>query len=139
MSEIEIRFRMNMKSGKKDIVIDFHGDEDLMRHEHEKKHREIVQRLVGEGILSADEVGEVIVERAAPGRGGEIQLTDAIAASLEDERVLAYRFAGTRFDCGSHLGLVEATIRFALDNEALSAGARQAMESALHELGVAGA
>lgn len=66
MSEIEIRFRMNLKTGKKDIVIDFHGDEDLMRHEHEKKHREVVQRLVGEGILSADEVGEVIVERAAP-------------------------------------------------------------------------
>jgi len=66
VSEIEIRFRMNLKSGKKDIVIDFHGDEDLMRHEHEKKHREIVQRLVGEGILSADEVGEVVVERAAP-------------------------------------------------------------------------
>lgn len=66
MSDIEIRFRMNLKTGKKDIVIDFHGDEDLMRHEHEKKHREAVQRLVGEGILSADEVGEVIVERAAP-------------------------------------------------------------------------
>ncbi len=66
MSEIEIRFRMNLKTGKKDIVIDFHGDEELMRHEHEKKHREIVQRLVGEGILSADEVGEVVVERAAP-------------------------------------------------------------------------
>lgn len=66
MSEIEIRFRMNLKTGKKDIVIDFHGDEDLMRHEHEKKHRDIVQRLVGEGILGADEVGEVVVERAAP-------------------------------------------------------------------------
>tara|TARA_R110002072_G_scaffold230141_1_gene387425 strand:- start:150 stop:413 length:264 start_codon:yes stop_codon:yes gene_type:complete len=66
VSEIEIRFRMNLKTGKKDIVIDFHGDEELMRHEHEKKHREIVQRLVGEGILSADEVGEIVVERAAP-------------------------------------------------------------------------
>ncbi|MBL4850315.1 MAG: hypothetical protein JKY65_32765 [Planctomycetes bacterium] len=66
MSEIEIRFRMNLKTGKKDIVIDFHGDEDLMRHEHEKKHRDIVERLIGEGILSADEVGEVTVERAAP-------------------------------------------------------------------------
>ena len=60
MSEIEIRFRMNMKTGKKDIVIDFHGDEDLMRHEHEKKHREVVERLVGEGVIMADEVGEVI-------------------------------------------------------------------------------
>ncbi|HBP23375.1 MAG TPA: hypothetical protein DEA08_37055 [Planctomycetes bacterium] len=68
MADIEIRFRMNMKSGKKDIVIDFHGDEDLMRHEHEKKHREVVERLVGEGVIMADEVGEVIVERAQPGQ-----------------------------------------------------------------------
>ncbi|MGE0708230.1 MAG: hypothetical protein AB7N76_01195 [Planctomycetota bacterium] len=73
MSEIEIRFRMNMKSGKKDIVIDFHGDEDMMRHEHEKKHREIVQRLVGEGIISAEEVGEVVIERAAPGQAVRAQ------------------------------------------------------------------
>ena len=66
MSEIEIRFRMNTKTGKKDIVIDFHGDEDIMRHEHEKKHRQVVERLVGAGLLAADEVGEVVVERAAP-------------------------------------------------------------------------
>ena len=66
MSDIEIRFRMNLKTGKKDIVIDFHGDEDLMRHEHEKKHRAVVERLVGAGLLSEDEVGEVVVERAAP-------------------------------------------------------------------------
>lgn len=93
--------------------------------------------VVGRYVLGPDTFRRLRGTR--PGAGGEIQLTDAIAASLEDERVLAYRFAGTRFDCGSHLGLVEATIRFALDNEALSAGARQAMESALHELGVAGA
>jgi hypothetical protein len=68
VSDIEIRFRMNMKTGKKDIVIDFHGDEDLMRHEHERKHREVVERLVGEGVIMADEVGEIVVERAAPGQ-----------------------------------------------------------------------
>lgn len=73
MSEIEIRFRMNLKTGKKDIVIDFHGDEDLMRHEHEKKHRAVVERLVGAGVLMADEVGEVIVERAAPGQSAARQ------------------------------------------------------------------
>ena len=68
MGEINIRFRMNMASGKKDIVIDFESDEDAMRHEHEKRHREIIERLVGEGVLQADEVGEVTVERAAPGQ-----------------------------------------------------------------------
>jgi len=50
--------------------------------------------------------------------------------------VNAYRFQGTRFDCGTHIGLVEATIRFALDHETISEQARAAMQSALDELGV---
>jgi len=44
------------------------------------------------------------------------------------------KFSGTRFDCGSHLGFVEATIRFALDNEKLSDSAAAAMQKALDEL-----
>ena len=77
-----------------------------------------------------------LLEQTAPGKGGEIQLTDAIARMLEERTVNAYRFHGTRFDCGSHLGLIEATIRFALDNEKLSDGASRAMRQALDELGV---
>ena len=49
-----------------------------------------------------------------PGSGGEIQLTDAIAALLAEERVMAYRFAGRRFDCGSKLGYLEATVELGL-------------------------
>jgi len=48
------------------------------------------------------------------GSGGEIQLTDGIAALLAEERVLAYRYRGTRYDCGSKLGYLEATIAFGL-------------------------
>ncbi len=77
-----------------------------------------------------------LLEHTAPGKGGEIQLTDAIAQLARERTVDAFRFEGTRFDCGSHLGLIEATIRFALDNEALSEGARAAMRAALDELGV---
>ena len=51
-----------------------------------------------------------ILERVAPGAGGEIQLTDAIASLLREERVLAYRFRGTRYDCGSKLGYLQATV-----------------------------
>lgn len=77
------------------------------------------------------------LERTGQGSGGEIQLTDAIARTIEaGHRIDAYRFRGTRFDCGTHLGLVEATIRFALDNEMLSAGAQKLMQDALAELGV---
>ena len=76
------------------------------------------------------------LENIKPGAGGEIQLTDAIAALLAEEAVNAYRFQGTRFDCGTHIGLIEATIRYALDHEKLSEAAQQLMQSALREMGV---
>ena len=52
------------------------------------------------------------LERIRPGAGGEIQLTDAIAALLAEEKVVAYRFHGTRYDCGSKLGYLQATVAY---------------------------
>lgn len=72
-----------------------------------------------------------LLEATGTGAGGEIQLTDAIAELLKSERVDAFRFEGTRFDCGTHLGLVEATIRFALNNEKLAGPAREMLKKAL--------
>ncbi len=77
-----------------------------------------------------------LLENTTPGAGGEIQLTDAIASLLSEHPVHAYRFRGTRFDCGTHIGLIEATIRYALDHEKLSDAAQQLMQNALKELGV---
>lgn len=77
-----------------------------------------------------------LLEKTTPGAGGEIQLTDAIATLLAQKPVHAYRFQGTRFDCGTHIGLIEATIRYALDHEKLSDAARSMMQDALSELGV---
>lgn len=48
-----------------------------------------------------------------PGAGGEIQLTDAIASLLRREKVFAYRYQGTRYDCGSKLGFLQATVDLA--------------------------
>jgi len=56
-----------------------------------------------------------------PGAGGELQLTDAIEALLADEQVLGYRYHGTRFDCGSKLGYLKATVEFALRHPEVSA------------------
>ena len=50
------------------------------------------------------------LERVQPGSGGEIQLTDGIAALLSEEQVLAYRYEGVRYDCGSKLGYLQATV-----------------------------
>ena len=77
-----------------------------------------------------------LLEKTGQGSGGEIQLTDAIAQLLPLERVDAFRFHGTRFDCGTHLGLIEATVRYALDHELLSDAARALMQNALNEMGV---
>ncbi len=74
-----------------------------------------------------------LLEATGTGAGGEIQLTDAIAELLKSERVEAYRFEGRRFDCGTHLGLVEATISFALNNEKLAGPARAMLKKALAE------
>ncbi|MDR3351888.1 MAG: UTP--glucose-1-phosphate uridylyltransferase GalU [Zoogloeaceae bacterium] len=51
---------------------------------------------------------------ASPGAGGELQLTDGISALLAEEQVLAYRYLGDRYDCGSKLGYLEATVVFGL-------------------------
>ncbi|WP_257385490.1 UTP--glucose-1-phosphate uridylyltransferase GalU [Tahibacter caeni] len=66
-----------------------------------------------------------LLESTKPGAGGEIQLTDAIDALLKQERVLAYRFEGERFDCGNKLGLVKATMHFALQDPTLAAATRE--------------
>jgi UTP--glucose-1-phosphate uridylyltransferase len=90
--------------------------------------------VVGRYILSPRVFD--LLESTTPGAGGEIQLTDAIAGLLAENPVHAYRFRGTRFDCGTHIGLIEATIRYALDHEKLSEAAQQLMQNALKELGV---
>lgn len=54
------------------------------------------------------------LQQIEAGTGGEIQLTDAIAALLRDEAVLGYRFEGRRYDCGSKLGYLEANVMFGL-------------------------
>jgi UTP--glucose-1-phosphate uridylyltransferase len=69
-----------------------------------------------------------LLEQTKPGAGGEIQLTDGIAALLAEKSVLAYRFEGTRFDCGSKLGLVKATLAMALDDPQIGAATREMLK-----------
>ena len=66
--------------------------------------------VIGRYLLTPDIFSHL--ERVTPGSGGEIQLTDGIAALLAEQQVLAYRFAGTRYDCGSKLGYLKATVEF---------------------------
>ncbi len=66
-----------------------------------------------------------ILETIGRGAGGEYQLTDAIAALLLEEIVLAYQFDGKRYDCGSKHGYLEATVEYALKHPELGLNFRR--------------
>lgn len=74
---------------------------------------------VGRYVLNARIM--TILENTPPGAGGEIQLTDAISTLLDEQRVLAYQFEGKRYDCGSKLGYLKATVEYGLRHKELAA------------------
>ena len=63
-----------------------------------------------------------ILENQKPGKGGEIQLTDALKTLGQQEAIYAYNFEGRRYDVGDKLGFLEATIDFALKRDNLKDG-----------------
>lgn len=63
-----------------------------------------------------------ILEKQEPGKGGEIQLTDALKTLAQHEAIYAYNFEGRRYDVGDKLGFLEATIDFALKRDNLKEG-----------------
>ena len=73
--------------------------------------------ILGRYILTPD-IFEIL-EKQAPGKGGEIQLTDAIEYMLKSHHIYAYEFIGNRYDVGDKLGFIKATIDFALKREEL--------------------
>ena len=56
------------------------------------------------------------IEKSKPGAGNEIQLTDAISDLMKDEDVYGYQFEGKRFDCGSKIGYLKASVEYALEH-----------------------
>jgi len=63
MAEMTIRLRCDHETGKRDIIIALESDADALPQEHEALHRRLVEKLIGSGLLTAEEAGKVIVER----------------------------------------------------------------------------
>jgi hypothetical protein len=63
MADILVRLIFNLETGKKDILIDYDGDADALPHEHEKHHRQVVETLLGQGVLKKQDIGTVTVQR----------------------------------------------------------------------------
>ncbi len=89
------------------------------------------QAIVGRYILDGSIMK--ILKEQGPGAGGEIQLTDAISQLIETPGVDAYRFEGRRYDCGSKLGFLEATMASALAHPEFAQPVRDLMRSMLDE------
>jgi len=66
-----------------------------------------------------------LIAETKPGKGGEIQLTDALARLAKEEGLFAYLFEGRRYDTGDKLGFIEATVAFALERPDLADGVRR--------------
>ena len=79
--------------------------------------------VVGRYLLSPSIFDKL--ERTGRGAGGEIQLTDGIADLLAEESVYAYQFEGKRYDCGSKIGYLQATVEFGLKHESLGTKFRE--------------
>ena len=69
------------------------------------------------------------IRKTSKGSGGEIQLTDAIDLMLKKEKVYAYEFKGKRYDCGSKLGFLEATVDYGLNHPELSNDFKKYLDS----------
>jgi len=76
-----------------------------------------------------------LIERTPRGTGGEIQLTDAISAMIQEQTVLAYEFEGTRYDCGSKLGYLKANVEYALKHPEVAEGFRDYLREHSEEWG----
>ncbi len=82
--------------------------------------------IIGRYILQPEVMDEL--GRQEAGAGGEIQLTDAMARTLDRQPFHGLRFEGRRFDCGSKLGFLEANIAFALGRDDMAEGVREILE-----------
>jgi UTP--glucose-1-phosphate uridylyltransferase len=85
--------------------------------------------IMGRYIITPD-IFEIL-ENTKPGRGGEIQLTDALNELAQRRAVQAYEFDGKRYDVGNKLGFLKATVEFALEREDLSGDFRKYLKELL--------
>jgi UTP--glucose-1-phosphate uridylyltransferase len=105
-------------------IVDPEGDGNIVRvkgivEKPAPQDAPSTRAVVGRYILTSKIFQHL--HRTGRGAGGEIQLTDAIASLIKQEDVLAYAFKGKRYDCGSKLGYLQATVDYAINHHHLGA------------------
>jgi UTP--glucose-1-phosphate uridylyltransferase len=104
-------------------VIDSEPTDDPLDHGRLRRITKLVEKpMQGEAPSNLAIIGRYVLtpkifdklEQTQRGAGGEIQLTDAIAALMEEQQVFGYEFEGTRYDAGTTMGWLKASVEIAL-------------------------
>jgi len=82
MAELNIRLQIDPTSGKKNLIIEYESDDDMLPMEHEEEHRRLINELVEGGVIKAEELGKVVVKRDS----GEAVTSESGADEQVDER-----------------------------------------------------
>lgn len=82
MAELNIRLQIDPETGKKNLIIEYESDSDMLPMEHEEEHRRLVNALVEGGVVKAEELGKIEIKRES----GQTVASDAAEATPEDER-----------------------------------------------------
>jgi hypothetical protein len=82
MAELNIRLQIDPETGKKNLIIEYESDSDMLPIEHEEEHRRLVNALVEGGVVKAEELGKIQVKRES----GQAVASDASEAAAEDKR-----------------------------------------------------
>jgi hypothetical protein len=86
LAEVSIRLVYNLETGRKDIYIDYESDSDALPIEHEREHKVIIEKLLGKGILTEDELGEVRVTRLPAGAAQVEEPTERIEQPMDQRQ-----------------------------------------------------
>jgi hypothetical protein len=83
MAELNIRLLIDPETGKKNLIIEYESDSDMLPIEHEEEHRRLINELVEGGVIKAEELGKVIVKREREARVPTEQVEDEQADERE--------------------------------------------------------
>lgn len=78
MAELNIHLQIDPETGKKNLIIEYESDSDMLPMEHEEEHRRLINELVEGGVVKAEELGKVVVRRQT---GAEVEVVEG-----EDEQ-----------------------------------------------------
>jgi hypothetical protein len=85
MAELVLHLQIDPETGKKNLIIEYESDSDMLPHEHEEEHRRLLDQIVEGGMVKAEDLGKVVIKRdgsvvaeVAPGEADQADESESI-------------------------------------------------------------